>query len=98
MTPVAPFSTPTLKGGKGEHKSREEKTLNTVPAKQLIHTKTLFALEANEQQQETRPSILCVTLLVGTESVQGLYACIYWKKWRFGQVTPMPDSLTDNRI
>ena len=24
-------------------------------------------------------------------SAKGLYACIYWKKWRFGQVTPMPD-------
>ena len=27
----------------------------------------------------TRPSILCVTLLVNIESVKGLYACIYWK-------------------
>ena len=52
----------------------------------------------NESIQKTRPSKLCVTLLVGTESVQGLYACIYWKKWKFGRVTPMPDSLTDNRI
>ena len=42
----------------------------------------------------TRPSKLCVTLLVGTESVQGFYACIYWKKWRFGRVTQMPDSQT----
>ena len=27
-------------------------------------------------------------------SAKGLYACIYWKKWRFGQVTPMPDRQT----
>ena len=40
----------------------------------------------------TRPSKLCVTLLVGTESVKDFYACIYWKKWRFGRVTLMPDS------
>ena len=23
-------------------------------------------------------------------SAKGLYACIYWKKWRFGGVTPIP--------
>ena len=51
-----------------------------------------------EKHRETRPSILCVTLLVGRESVEGLYACIHWKKWRFGRVLPMPDILTDNRI
>ena len=27
----------------------------------------------------------------GRGSAKGLYACIYWKKWRFGQVLPMPD-------
>ena len=27
-------------------------------------------------------------------SAKGLYACIYWKKWRFGRVTLMPHSLT----
>ena len=27
-------------------------------------------------------------------SVKCLYACIYWKKWRFGQVLPMPDTQT----
>ena len=27
----------------------------------------------------------------GTWSAKGLYACIYWKKWRFGRVLPMPD-------
>ena len=30
-------------------------------------------------------------------SAKGLYACIYWKKWRFGRVTPMPDTLTDRQ-
>ena len=29
-------------------------------------------------------------ILGGTWSAKGLYACIYWKKWRFGRVTPMP--------
>ena len=33
-------------------------------------------------------------VLGGTWSAKGLYACIYWKKWRFGRVTPMPDSQT----
>ena len=33
-------------------------------------------------------------ILGGTWSAEGLYACIYWKKWRFGQVTPIPDTLT----
>ena len=33
-------------------------------------------------------------LLGGTWSAKGLYACIYWKKWRFGQVTPMPHTQT----
>ena len=27
-------------------------------------------------------------------SAKGLYACIYWKKWRFGRVLPMPDRQT----
>ena len=27
-------------------------------------------------------------------SVQGIYAFIYWTKWRFGQMLPIPDSLT----
>merc|ERR1711978_716945 len=36
-----------------------------------------------------------MTILAGTWSAKGLYACIYWKKWRFGRVTPMPDTLTD---
>ena len=37
-----------------------------------------------------------LSVLGGTGSArQGLYACIYWKKWRFGRVLPMPDiSLT----
>ena len=30
-------------------------------------------------------------------SAKGLYACIYWKKWRFGQVLPMPDTHTDRQ-
>ena len=30
-------------------------------------------------------------------SVKCLYACIYWKKWRFGQVLPMPDTQTDRQ-
>ena len=29
-------------------------------------------------------------ILGGTWSAKGLYACIYWKKWRFGRVLPMP--------
>ena len=33
-------------------------------------------------------------VLGGTGSAKGLYAFIYWKKWRFGQVTPMPDRQT----
>ena len=33
-------------------------------------------------------------ILGGTWSAKGLYACIYWKKWRFGRVLPMPDTLT----
>ena len=37
-------------------------------------------------------------ILGGTGSVKGLYACIYWKKWRFGRVLPMPHRHTDNRI
>ena len=30
-------------------------------------------------------------VLGGTGLAKGLNACIDWKKWRFGQVTPMPD-------
>ena len=30
----------------------------------------------------------------GRGSAKGLYACIYWKKWRFGRVLPMPDRQT----
>ena len=30
-------------------------------------------------------------ILGGTGLAKGLYACIYWKKWRLGQVLPMPD-------
>ena len=33
-------------------------------------------------------------VLGGTGSAKGLYACIYWKKWRFGWVLPMPDRQT----
>ena len=40
--------------------------------------------------------------LGGTGLAKGLYACIGWKKGRFGQLTPIPHtlthSLTDNRI
>ena len=36
-------------------------------------------------------------ILGGTWSAKGLYACIYWKKWRFGQVLPMPDTQTDRQ-
>ena len=30
-------------------------------------------------------------VLCGTRSTKGLYACIYWKSWKFGRVLPMPD-------
>ena len=33
-------------------------------------------------------------VLGGTGLAKGLYACIYWKKWRFGRVLPMPDIQT----
>ena len=33
-------------------------------------------------------------VLGGTWSAKGSYACIYWKKWRFGRVLPMPDTQT----
>ena len=33
-------------------------------------------------------------VLGGTGSAKGLYACIYWKKWRFGRVLPMPHTHT----
>ena len=36
-------------------------------------------------------------VLGGTWSAKGLYSCIYWKKWRFGRVTPMPDTLTHSQ-
>ena len=32
-----------------------------------------------------------------TGSVEDIHAFIYCKKWRFGQVLPMPDSLTDSQ-
>ena len=32
-----------------------------------------------------------------TGSVKGIYAFIYCTKWRFGQVLPMPDSLTHSQ-
>ena len=35
--------------------------------------------------------------LGGTGSARGLYAFIYWKKWRFGRVLPMPDTLTHSQ-
>ena len=35
---------------------------------------------------------MCVTLWVDIESVKGFCACIYWKKWRFGRVLPIPNS------
>ena len=31
-------------------------------------------------------------VLGGRGSAKVLLACIYWKKWRFGRVTPMPDT------
>ena len=31
-----------------------------------------------------------------TGSVKGIYAFIYWTKWRSGQVLPMPDWMTDS--
>ena len=40
-------------------------------------------------------------VLIGIGSGKGLYANIYhiyWKKWIFGRVLPMPDIHTDNRI
>ena len=37
-------------------------------------------------------SISCYCLVLGGRgSAKGLYACIYWEKWRFGRVTLMPD-------
>ena len=36
-------------------------------------------------------------ILGGTWSAKGLYACIYWKKLRFGRVTPMPHTLTHSQ-
>ena len=33
-------------------------------------------------------------ILGGTCSAKGFYACIYWKKWRFDRVTPMPHRQT----
>ena len=33
-----------------------------------------------------------------TGSVEGIYAFIYCKMWRFGQVSPMPDRLTDSQL
>ena len=36
-----------------------------------------------------------ILVLGGTGSAKGLYACIYWKKWRFGRVLPIPNRQTD---
>ena len=36
-------------------------------------------------------------VLGGTWSAKGLYACIYWDKWRFGRVLPMPHTLTHSQ-
>ena len=36
-------------------------------------------------------------VLGGIWSAKGLYACIYWKKWRFGRVLPIPDTLTHSQ-
>ena len=33
-------------------------------------------------------------VLGGTASAKGLYACIYWKRWRFGRVLSIPNSQT----
>ena len=33
-----------------------------------------------------------------TGSVEDIHAFIYCKKWRSGQVLPMPDSLTDSHL
>ena len=33
-----------------------------------------------------------------TGSVEGIYAFIYCTKWRSGQVSPMPDRLTDSHM
>ena len=34
----------------------------------------------------------------GTGSVEDIHAFIYCKKWRSGQVLPMPDSLTHSHL
>ena len=36
-------------------------------------------------------------VLGGTGSAKGLYACMYWKTWRFGRVLLMPDTLTHSQ-
>ena len=36
-------------------------------------------------------------LIDDTGSVEDIHAFIYCKKWRFGQVLPMPDRLTDSQ-
>ena len=33
---------------------------------------------------------ISLILIGGTRSAKGLYACIYWKKWRFDRVLPTP--------
>ena len=33
-----------------------------------------------------------------TGSVEGMHAFIYCTKWRSGQVSPMPDRLTDSQL
>ena len=34
--------------------------------------------------------------LSGTGLVQGFYACIYWKKWKFGRMLPQRDGQTND--
>ena len=36
-------------------------------------------------------------VIYDTGSVEGIYAFIYCTKWRFGQVSRMPDGRTDGR-
>ena len=36
-------------------------------------------------------------MIDNTGSVEDIHAFIYCKKWRFGQVLPMPHSLTDSQ-
>ena len=40
------------------------------------------------RQRDSKKGFYAFIYCIG--SSKGLYACIYWKKWRFGRVTPMP--------